>query len=101
MAIVLKHPSQVKAEAKKEDLPIHDSSFLMSASYDADQMVMTVTMRSGSQYMYNYIYPSTFESFKQAKNKSKFYSDNIRGKEKGSRSINKSIGPAISKKTKT
>ncbi len=101
MALVLKHPAQIKANAKgkKEDLPIEDSSFLMAATYDPDMAQLIITMKNGSQYTYSSVDPSKFEQFKQSRNKSKYYADQIKGVETGSRTINKNIGPAISKKS--
>lgn len=101
MALILKHPSQqTKSSKKKEDLGIEDSSFLMAASYNQDDATLTITMKGGSQYTYSSVDPSTFERFKQSRNKGKFYSDEIRGVEKGSRTVDHTVGPSAKKKTK-
>jgi len=103
MALVLIHPSIGKASVKKkkEDLPIEDSTFLMAATYDPEMAQMTITMKNGGEYTYSSIDPSTFERFKQARDKSRFYANEIRGVEKGSRTVNKTIGKAIQKVSKT
>lgn len=102
MALVIQHSLIAKSGFKKpkEDIGIEDSGFLMAISYDPDVAQMTVTMKGGSQYTYSSIDPVTFERFKQSRNKGKFYSDEIRGKEKASRVVNKTIGKPVSQKTK-
>ncbi len=102
MALVLVHPAIAKAGNKKpkEELPLsNDTSFMMSASYDPDNATMKITMLSGSEYIYSNIDPSTFARFKESRNKGKFYADEIRGVEKATRSVNKTIGKPVSKKT--
>lgn len=102
MALVLQHPSLKSGKKKaKEDMPIEGSSFLMNAEYNSDMAQLTITMKNGGQYTYSSVDPSKFESFKQSRDKGRFYADQIKGVEKGSRTINKTIGPAVSKKTKT
>ncbi len=98
MALVLVHPSQKVGKKKaKEDMPIEGSSFLMNATYDPDMAQLTITMKNGGQYTYSSVDPSKFESFKQSGDKSKFYSDEIRGKESGTRTVNKTIGKPVKK----
>jgi len=56
------------------------STFLESAEYDDKSQTMTLTFKTGSQYNYLNISPSTWLSFKQAPDHSSYYSRAIKGR---------------------
>ena len=101
-AQVIQHPAFASAQgpSKKTEMPIGDSSFLQLVTYDPQSFQMTVTMKSGAQYQYFQVYPQVMEDFMQARNKSKYYADAIRGKMQGTRTIDKTIGKKSSQVSK-
>ena len=100
MAQVIQHPSIAKqSQTNLQEMPIAGSSYLQHVAYDPANLQMTVTMKTGAQYIYSYIYPSIMEEFVKAPSKGKFYADNVRGVSKATRVIDKNVGKKVSKTT--
>jgi len=102
-ALVIQHPAFASAQApsKKTEMPIGDSKFLQLVTYDPQNFQMTVTMKNGAQYLYFMVYPQVMSNFMEAKDKSRFYANEVRGKHQSARTISKSIGKKISTTRKT
>lgn len=56
------------------------SSYLAKVDYDSVMHKMTVTFKNGSQTMYQYVFPPTFEAFKLAPSHGKHFATQIKGK---------------------
>lgn len=99
MALVVQHPKIAQQSQKNLiEMPIADSSYLQHVSYDPANLQMTVIMKSGGQYVYSQISPNIMEEMIKAPSKGKFYADQIRGLSEATRTIDKTVGPAVSKK---
>lgn len=55
------------------------SSFIENADYNPDTEKLTLTFKSGSQYAYQNISPSTWLSFQQSPDPSSFYANALKG----------------------
>ncbi len=76
------------------DVPIGDSSFLQNMKYDAANSQLTITMKSGAQYVHFSVNPQTFQAMCEAPSKGKFYADVIKKSGNPSQTIvSKSVGP--------
>ncbi len=99
MASINAHPAFGLTGPKKgapmsNDVPIGDSSFLQNVKYDPANYQLTVTMKSGAQYVHFQVYPSTFQQMMEAPSKGKFYADVIKKSGNPSQTIvSKSVGP--------
>jgi hypothetical protein len=99
MALIVQNPliQGQKAQATtKQEMPIGDSKFLQHVAYDPAAMQMTVTMKTGAQYIYFMVFPTVMEQWMQARSKGEFYAKQVRGKLKASRTIAKGTGKKIS-----
>ena len=100
MAQIIQHPAiSNQSENKKQTLPIADSSYLEHIEYDPQNLQMTVTMKSGAQYLYFYVYPNIMSGFIEAPSKGEYYAKVVRGQHQATRIINKNVGKASKKKT--
>lgn len=100
MAQIVQHKAiqDALAPVNKESNPISKSSFLQNIDYDPSSLQMTVTLKSGAQYVYFQVYPNTYQDFIKAPSKGKFYADVVKGLHKSTRTIDKTVGKQISKK---
>ena len=55
-----------------------ESSNLLSASYDAEEMKLRITFKNGSQYEYEGVPEEEFTGLLSAESKGKFFYQNIR-----------------------
>jgi len=101
MAQIIQHPAIAAAQGKsqKTDMPIADSSFLQHVEYDAQNLQMTITTKSGAQYIYFQVYPQVMQDFIKAPSKGSFYAKMVKGLHPQTTIISKSIGKKISKTT--
>ncbi len=56
------------------------SSFLESVKYDRKAKALDITFKSGSTHRYLFVFPATFETFRQSPDHSSFYARAIKGK---------------------
>lgn len=96
MATINMHPALAKPKAVNDiqEEPIGDSSFLQKTKYDPSSQQLTVTMKTGAEYVYSGIDPSTFQEFQQSKSKGSFYARVIKGQGDSTRLIDKNVGPS-------
>lgn len=73
--------------------PITESGWLSKVRYDASQMMLTVTLKSGAEYVHYMVYPQQFEDMMQSPSKGSFYAKNIKGKGLSTSVIDKKVGP--------
>lgn len=93
MASINQNPA-LNPQQKAREFPIIESSFLMNVHYDPATLQCVVTMKNGSQYIYNMVFPMVIDQWMQAPSKGKFYAESIRGKfSMHSRIVNKTTGP--------
>lgn len=94
MATLNQNPAFNQPSKGIRDFPINESSFLMNVHYDPNTLQAVVTMKGGSQYVYNMVFPMTIDQWMQSPSKGEFFSKNIRGKYKmRTRMIDKTVGP--------
>lgn len=60
-------------------LPLPDSSWLQSISYDSSSLRMTVTTKSGASWQHAQVYPTQFEEMQLHPSKGSYYAKNIKG----------------------
>ena len=65
------------------------SSFIAEFEYDEANLTLTTTMKNGQVYQYKFVTPGEFTNLQTAKNPSKHWADNIRGKKASVRVITK------------
>lgn len=82
-----------QASPSVREEPINTSSWLQKFKYDASQMTLTVTLKSGAEYVHYMVYPQTFEDLMQAPSKGSYYAKNIQGNGLSSSLIDKKVGP--------
>ena len=66
--------------SKPEVIALPHSKFLQAASYDPAQFALTLDFKNGSQAMHRFVYPVTFQQFKEAPSHGSYYARNIKGK---------------------
>lgn len=95
MASISKGPfSQKKSGGTPKSLEPIQSSFLQQFKYDDKTFQLTVTMKTGAQYVYNSVDPATFNDLMEAPSKGKFYADYIKGRfGMANRVVDKNVGP--------
>ena len=96
MASIAQHPSQAAQSAKGiREIPCIESSFIENCRYDPSTFQLSVTMKSGAQYLNFYVYPMVIDQLMVSPSKGKFYADNIKGKSPSSKITHKEIGPQV------
>lgn len=96
MALINQNPAFNSQSKGIREFPITESSFLMNVHYDPNTLQAVVTMKGGSQYIYNMVFPMTIDQWMQSPSKGKFFAENIRGKFKmRSRIIDKTVGKPV------
>jgi hypothetical protein len=63
-----------------ETVAMVSSSFLQSATYDADNFSLTLDFKNVSQVVYRFVFPVVWQQFKEQPSHGKFYSQSIKGK---------------------
>lgn len=103
MALVVQHPSTAPKQKQSgiTELVVDDSSFLQHLKYDAANLQLTVTMKTGAQYIHWYVYPMTFNQMIESPSKGEFYAKVIKGRNPSTRTISKNIGKKAPTKEKT
>lgn len=92
VATVIQHQAfTVKPTGIREE-PIAESSFLQKFTYDPTTLQLTVTMKTGAEYVHFMVYPQMFEELMQSKSKGSYYARVIKAQGNSSRIINKNIG---------
>ena len=61
-------------------LPLPDSSWLQSISYDSQSLRMTITTKDGKSWQHGQVYPNQFAEMQIHPSKGSYYSKNIKGK---------------------
>jgi predicted nucleic acid-binding Zn ribbon protein len=56
------------------------SSFIAQFEYDEANLTLTTHLKSGAVYQHKFVVPSEFVALQTARNQSKHWADNIRGK---------------------
>lgn len=82
-------PSTIREEGLVE------SSFLQKIKYDSTTLQLTVTMKNGAEYVHFYVFPMTVDQLMQSPSKGSFYATQIKGKNPGTRLIDKNVGKAV------
>jgi hypothetical protein len=65
---------------KPDVIGLAHSSFLMAASYDPSTFTLTLDFKNMRQDVHRFMYPMTWQQFKEAPSHGSFYSRNIKGK---------------------
>lgn len=60
-------------------LPLPDSSWLQSISYDSSSLRLTVTTKEGASWQHAMVYPNQFEEMQLHPSKGSYYTKNIKG----------------------
>lgn len=84
-----------------QGMPIAGSQFLQDLAYDAANQQLTVTMKNGAQYQYFNVPQHVMDEFVKNPSKGSVYAKLVKGAFKSSRTVDKSIGPAVPKRVKT
>jgi len=70
-------PDKPKTSAPEQI--VLQSSFLMSATYDASTFSLTVEFKTGEPIVYHYVFPSVWQQFKEHPSPGKFWNASIKG----------------------
>lgn len=97
MASVNVHPSMApqQAAAGVKDVPLIGSKFLEHVRYDPASFQLTVTMKKGAQYIYFYVYPMVVDQWLDSPSVDRFYSEGIKGKHLGVKTIHQGVGKPV------
>lgn len=102
MALVVQHSSIAPKKSSSKDMPVaEDSSFLEHLKYDPASFQLTVTMKTGAQYIYGNIQPDVVDDFFETKEKGSYYAKVIKGRYPSTTTISKNIGKKAPTKEKT
>src|ERR1051325_11802289 len=94
MALINQNPAFGPQSRAVREFPVVESSLLQNVHYDPNTLQCVVTLKGGSQYVYNMIFPMVVDQWMQAPSKGQFFVKNIRGKYAMKyRMINKTVGP--------
>lgn len=98
MALVIQHSKLApQAKGSKKSIGLaNETDFMMNGDYSDKKL--TITMQDGGVYEYTNVPEDVFQQFVIAPNKGSFYARYIKRKFQGTRTVNRTIGPAISKK---
>jgi KTSC domain-containing protein len=72
------------------------SSFIEQVEYDDQQRLMTLTFKNGTSYRYLFVFPATYQTFKESNNHSVYYSRLIKGKLLSVPIVKKAVGKRLS-----
>ncbi len=61
-------------------LPLPDSSWLQSITYDSASLRMTITTKEGASWQHAMVYPNQFAEMQLHPSKGSYYTKNIKGK---------------------
>lgn len=98
MASVNVHPSMTQSAPQSNTVRegvFPESSFLQHFRYDASTFQLTVTMKSGAQYVSFYVFPMVVDQWLQAPSKGSFYGQMVKGKHITVRVVHKGVGPQV------
>ena len=92
MATIIQHPAFTQKATGFREEPVAESSFIQKFAYDPATLQLTVTMKTGAEYVHFMVYPQVFEELMQSKSKGSYYARVIKAQGNSSRIINKNIG---------
>lgn len=100
MAIIVQAPAITKEQrspSQKKEMPVVESSFIQNFSYDAQSQQLTVTMKTGGTYVHPEVSLGVWEQLIKAPSKGSFYAHAIKGRTPATRTVTKTVGPALPK----